>query len=255
MEYKFTAPAENYAPFASGGVFSSAPGHPAFPIRLANELFRRCLAWRKSFGAAGPCVIYDPCCGGAYHLATLAFFNWNSIERIYASDVDADALAVALRNLALLTPVGLERRREQLAELHRQWGKESHATSLHHAQMLKQRLAELSAEHTIATDLFCADATDGAGIAAGLGAAQIDLVLTDIPYGQASQWRFAMPAAVGAREPVQRLLDALLPALAPHAVVAVAAGKGDKIRHAAYRQLEKFNVGKRQIVILRQETE
>ena len=115
--------------------------------------------------------------------------------------------------------------------------------------MLRQRLAELHGSHAIATHLFCADATDRAAVQRGLSGAQIDVVLADIPYGQASQWQFTTPAG-DAAEPVQRLLDSLLPALAARAVVAVAAGKQDKIRHAAYRRLERFAVGKRQLVIL-----
>jgi hypothetical protein len=250
MEYKFTPAHENYAPYASGGVFYSAPGHPALPIRLANELFRRCLAWRAISGAAGPCTLYDPCCGGAYHLATLAHFNWERIAAIYASDVDADALAVAARNLALLSPAGLERRAAELDALHQQFGKDSHAASLAHAHALQGRLAELHAGHAIATHLFCADATDATAVRAGLAGARIDIVIADIPYGQASQWQLTAAPAGDAAAPVQRLLDSVLPVLAAHAVVAVAAGKQDKIRHAAYRRLERFTVGKRQLVIL-----
>ncbi len=251
MEYKYTAKPENYAMYAAGGVFYGAPGHPAFPVRLAGEIFRRCLAIRARSGACARAVLYDPCCGGAYHLATLAFFNWEQIERIECSDVSGEALSIAARNLALLSPVGMEKRIAELSGLHRQFGKESHATALPQAATLLARLAPWVEQHPIDTRLFCADATDAAAMAAGLCGTKVDLVFTDIPYGQASQWRFAAPPAEGG-EPVGRLLDALLPVLAPHAVVAIAAGKHDKIRHAAYRRLERFTVGKRQIVILQE---
>jgi hypothetical protein len=258
MEYKFTPAGENYAPYASGGVFYSAPGHPAFPVRLAVEVFRRCLHWRVAAGVQpGPCVLYDPCCGGAYHLATLPWFNWEHIAAIYASDIDADALAVAARNMALLTPDGMELRVAELGAMHRQWGKASHAEALEYAHLLQARLGALAAGtegHTIPTRLFCADATDAAAVRAGLAGATVDIVLTDLPYGQASQWQFSaapkqvLPAGEGT--PAERLLAALLPALAPGAVVAVAANKGEKIGHAAYRRLERLSVGKRQIVVL-----
>ena len=55
MQYKFTQERENYEAYASGGVLYAAPGHPAFPIRLANEIFRRCMAYRKAAGASGRC--------------------------------------------------------------------------------------------------------------------------------------------------------------------------------------------------------
>ncbi len=266
MEYKFTPGHENYAPYASGGVFHSAPGRPAFPVRLANEVFRRCLHWRAAAGGAQPgsCVLYDPCCGGAYHLATLAYFNWAQIGVVYASDIDADALGVAARNLALLAPSGLAQRVGELDAMHRQWGKESHAAAHEHAQALQARLAALHAGHAIATHLFCADATDGAAVRAGLAGAKIDVVIADAPYGRASQWQGAAEGHSGgggdgdgageggaeAATPLPKLLEVLLPSLAAGALVAVAAAKGDKIRHAAYRRLERFTVGRRQVVIL-----
>ena len=68
------------------------PVSPPFPCRLAVEIFRRCQALRAAQGAQGPAVVYDPCCGGAYHLATMAYFNWDQIAGIYGSDIDVDAL-------------------------------------------------------------------------------------------------------------------------------------------------------------------
>ena len=253
MEYKFTPRHENYAPYASGGVFHSAPGHPAFPVRLAVEIFRRCLHWRAAGSAAGPFVLYDPCCGGAYHLATLPWFNWEQIAAIYASDLDAVALGVAARNLALLSPEGMARRVDELAAMHGAWGKPSHAAALADAQALQARQAELSAGHAIGTHLFRADATDGAAVAAvaaGVAGARIDVVIADVPYGQISTWQGGTSALAQGADPVWRLLDALLPVLAGGAVVALAAGKGDKLKHERYRRLERFTVGKRQIALL-----
>lgn len=250
MEYKYTPERENYAIYAAGGVFYAAPGHSAFPVRLAVETFRRCLHWRSRAGASGPVAVYDPCCGGAYHLATLAWFDWASIERIYASDVDADALRVAARNLSLLTPAGMDRRIVELTHLYEEYGKESHALALQHAAALQERLSQLVQEHTIETGLFCADATDREAIAAGLAGAKAGVVLTDIPYGQVSHWHGGTAAVTQGTEPVGALLESLLPVLADGAVVAVAAGKGDKIRHEAYRRLERFTVGKRQVALL-----
>jgi len=79
MPYKFARDRENYELFAGGGVLYSAPGHAAFPVRLTNEIFGRCMAlWDAEGGGRRP-TLYDPCCGGAYHLTTLAYFNWNRI--------------------------------------------------------------------------------------------------------------------------------------------------------------------------------
>lgn len=251
MDYKFTPGGQSYEEYAAGGVFYAAPGHSAFPVRLAVEIFRRCQAHRTAAGAGGRAVLYDPCCGSAYHLATLAWFAWDQIEHIHASDLDADALSIAARNLSLLTPGGLDRRIAELTALHEQYGKPSHAASLQYALVLRRRLEELSSEHPIAAHWFSADATNPSAVQMGLGDVEADVVITDIPYGQLSNWQPATEALSAGNEPVRSLLAALLPVLAPNAVVAVAAGKHDKIAHESYRRLERFYAGKRQVAILR----
>ncbi len=251
MEYKFTPDRENYEMYASGGVLYSAPGHTAFPVRLATEIFRRCLALRAHQGESDRCVLYDPCCGSAYQLTTMAYFNWHSIERIIGSDIDADALSVAARNLSLLDLNGLDRRINEISTLYQQFGKASHSIALKNALELKQRLSELIASHKIDTQLFRADVTDRQAVSAELAEAPVDVVMADIPYGQHSNWDAATAALVSATDPVHQLLESLLPVMRPNAVVAVAAAKKDKIRHEQYQKLERFTVGKRQIVILR----
>lgn len=250
MEYQYTPAGENYEMYAAGGVFYSAPGLTAFPVRLAVEIFRRCLALRAAWGTSDPAVVYDPCCGGAYHLATMAYFNWDNIARIDCSDVDVDALSVAKRNLSLLTLSGLENRIEELSSLHQQFGKESHAAALQNALVLKRQLAEFSMTHHVATQLFRADATDSHSIAARMAGAKVDVVFTDIPYGQWSNWSTDTLGLTKEPGPIHQLLESLQPFLAAKAVVAVAAAKKDKVDHERYRRLQKFNVGKRQVVIL-----
>ena len=51
MQYKFAKEQPDYSDLASGRVFYSLPGHPAFPVRLASEVFQRCLAHREDAGA------------------------------------------------------------------------------------------------------------------------------------------------------------------------------------------------------------
>jgi tRNA G10 N-methylase Trm11 len=250
MEYKYTPERENYEMYAAGGVFYSAPGHTAFPVRLASEIIRRCMAIRAGWGASGRAIIYDPCCGGAYHLATLTYLNWDRVERIYCSDMDDDALSVATRNLSLLSAAGLDRRMAEIVSLHQQFGKASHAATLQHALVLKQRLSEFSKDHQIEAKVFQADATDSHGIEAQLAEMKVDVVFTDIPYGQQSTWHSDTLALTQAADPVYQLLESLLHILAPTAVVAVAAAKKDKITHARYKRLEKISAGRRQIAIL-----
>jgi len=251
MQYKFAQERENYAPYASGSVIYAAPGHTAFPVRLANEIFRRCVRFRNTQGASGRCTLYDPCCGGGYHLTTLAYFNWAEIERIVGSDIDAEAAALAARNLGLLQFDGLERRIVEITQMAGEFGKESHALALKNALLLKHQLAAFLQDHPIATRVFQADVSDQRDITAALGGVRPDVVISDIPYGRRSNWREDSLALAAAKDPVYELLESLLAVLAPKAVVAIASAKTDKILHERYQRLDRFQLGKRQIVILR----
>ena len=250
MPYRFARERQDYTDYASGRVFYSLPGHPAFPVRLASETLQRCLAARQRLGAAGPVVLYDPCCGAAYHLSTLAYLHWPAIGSIIASDVDAAVLEVARRNLSLLTLEGLDRRIAEITRLLAQYGKPSHAEALESAQRLRQRLARLLEHHPIDVHLLVADATDRQAVREGLAGRTVDVVLSDVPYGWHSSWQITGPGHESASGPLQAMLDALLPVLAPHAVVAIAANKRQRIAHPEYRRLERFQIGKRQVALL-----
>ena len=88
MAYQFEAAQQDWSDFSAGRVFYALPGRPAFPARLGAEIFQRCLALRVYAGLAGPLALYDPCCGGAYHLAVLGFLFPHQITRIAASDIE-----------------------------------------------------------------------------------------------------------------------------------------------------------------------
>ncbi|HEX6383703.1 MAG TPA: hypothetical protein VF177_03435, partial [Anaerolineae bacterium] len=142
MPYRFATESQNYSDYSSGRVFYSSPGYPAFPIRLASEIFRRCLAVRQTNGLTKPVVLYDPCCGGAYHLSTLAYLHWPAIDTIIASDIDAEILSVAARNLSLLTMAGLEKRIDEIVDMHARFGKSSHVAALESARRFQRQLQE-----------------------------------------------------------------------------------------------------------------
>lgn len=251
MQYKFVQDSEDYEKFAAGGVLYAAPGHTAFPIRLSNEIFQRCLAFRENQGGSGPCVLYDPCCGSAYHLTTLAYFNWNSIEKIVCSDIDADALSLAARNLSLLTLDGIDKRIQELSTMLEQFGKSSHEESLKNALMIKQNLVELIKKHKIETHLFRADATDRIAISSQVANVRPDVVITDVPYGKKVNWRSDSATSDSEVDPLHQMLESLLSVLSRKAIVAIAATKKDYIAHEGYQQLQKFKLGKRQVVFLK----
>src|SRR4029077_18014228 len=110
MHYQFAIEQPNYSDLASGRVFYSRPGYPPFPIRLASEIFQRCMAIRTAEHLSTPCVLFDPCCGAAYHLSVLAYLHREYIREVIGSDVEEVAIALAKRNLDLLSLSGLDRR-------------------------------------------------------------------------------------------------------------------------------------------------
>ena len=250
MPYLFATEPRDYADLASGRVLHSLPGYPAFPVRLASEIFQRCLARRAAGGLTAPCVVYDPCCGTGYLLSVVALLHWEAVQHVIASDIAAQAVSLANRNLDLLTLNGLDRRGVEIAAMLKVYGKDSHREALESCQRLRQWVAPRAAAHPILTQTFQADAADGAALAAHLRGTRVDIVITDIPYGQHSQWQSAAPLFSTGADPVWGMLDALRGVLSPQGLVAVAADKRQKVAHADYRRVEHFQVGKRRVVIL-----
>jgi 23S rRNA (guanine2535-N1)-methyltransferase len=250
VPYRFATEQRDYSDYASGRVFYGLPGLPALPVRLASEMFARALALRAAQGLASPCTVFDPCCGGAYHLATLAYLRWHDIGAIIGSDIDSEALSLARRNLDLLTPAGIGRRAGEIAQMLAAYGKQSHAEALASAEVLRAQLMGFLQEHPISGALFRADATDGPALQAGLRGRQVDIVLTDVPYGRRSDWQVAATEPAASLPPVGRMLEALLSVVTPATVVAIAADKKQALAHPAYRRLGRLQIGDRHIAWL-----
>ncbi len=244
MEYKFATERSNYADLASGNVFYSLPGHPAFPVRLASEVYQRCQAWRGMENS--PCTIYDPCCGAAYHICVVAYLHWDSVCQVICSDIDEKAIQVAERNLSLLTPEGMERRSREISTMVRLYNKSSHMDAQESITRMKEQVNRLTAIRPIQARFFQANAISTAELKKGLQGTAIDIVFTDIPYGQHSQWQ-----QTPALNPVQAMLEALLDCLTPKSIVAIASDKLQKISHEKYQRLGAVQIGKRQVVFLR----
>jgi hypothetical protein len=252
MKYRFAKERQDYSDYASGRVFYSVPGHPVFPIRLGSEIFQRCVAVRRSNGLVGPSVVFDPCCGGAYHLSTLAYHHWDAIDAIIGSDVDGEALSLAERNLALLTINGMDRRVAEISRMLASYNKSSHKAALKSARVLRERLLKLTSTRQIKFHLFCADASDGRILGEKLQDRQVDIVITNIPYGQHSAWHVSATTQKSEQEPpLWRVLEALRIVVSEQTIIAIAANKQQRISHDAYSRIEKFRVGKRQVVLLR----
>ncbi len=154
MQYRVDSlPTQLRTDLASGQVLHSVPGMVCLPVRLAAEVFGRCLC---TLGQTRCTALFDPCCGGAYHLAVLALLHPGSIGTVIAGDVDPRAVELATRNLALVSVQGMANRLSELEKLATEFGKASHVGSALSARRLLKRL-----EHapTITTRTAVGDAT------------------------------------------------------------------------------------------------
>lgn len=239
MEYLYETKPGSYEDYASGRVLYNAPGVTSFPVRLGSEIVQRCFGILEERGITGPYTLYDPCCGGAYLLTITGLLHGSRVRRMYASDVDPNALSVAGKNLALLTKQGLSERELQLRELYENYGKPSHKEALESLARLETAVSGLTLDASVVfqdniTEPHHLDHVDQ----------PIHLVLTDLPYGDLVSWES------GDADPVSALFEHIYPLLSSEgAVVAMIADKSQKLGHARYKRLQHFKIGKRQVAI------
>lgn len=239
MSYVFETEDRNYEDFASGRVLYNQHGATSFPVRLGSEIFRRCEHILKQSGHNGPYSVYDPCCGGAYLSTVLGFLHGDRIINLLASDIDENMVSLAQRNLSLLTAAGIDKRKEQIGKMLSDYGKSSHAEALQSATHLKEMLTMKNIR--INTSAFIADATKEKNIDTS-----VDMVITDLPYGQVVQWSDTEKGDMAVTE----MLESLIPLLAEKSVVAVVSGKKTAVRHEKYKRVEHFQIGKRKVTFL-----
>ncbi len=248
MQYKYERESQDYSDLASGRVFYSIPGHPAFPVRLASEIFQRCLAQRETiYQTSTPCTLYDPCCGAAYHLSVLGYLHGRHIREIIASDIDPKAVDLAKRNLGLLSVGGLDQRIHEINTMIENYNKDSHRDALKSAELLQKQVIAAAQDNPLKTKVFQANVMDKNRILENIPPGSVDIVFTDIPYGQHSQWQDADRFS----NPLGSMLDALVDVLSSSSIVAIASDKGQKISHEKYQRIEQFQVGKRRVVFLK----
>jgi hypothetical protein len=250
MQYKYAKEQQDYSDFSSGRVFYSLPGYPAFPVRLASEIFQRCVASRETiYKNSTPCTLYDPCCGAAYHLSVLAYLHGECIREIIGSDIDEKAVDLAKRNLGLLSIAGLDKRIGEISEMFEQYNKDSHKDALASGYILKDRISAMTQERALVTRVFQASATDGETIIKNIKTGSVDVVFTDVPYGQHSQWSGSNSTEV--LNPLWSMLNALIGILSPSSIVAIVSAKQQKVSHKSFQRVEQFQIGKRRVVILK----
>lgn len=230
MVYKYCEN-RNFEDFASGRVIVHRTGYPNFPVRLAQEIFCRCLRY---LDAPGPICVYDPCCGGGYLLTVLGFLNHEKIRAVMASDINGEAVQLAHENLSLLQISGLERRIQQLNHLLLLHNKTSHVEALDSAANLLSILE--NATHEIEHNVFQADILSPDSLVGQDFKA--DIIFTDVPYGKLVDWQNSNESPVN-------FLDQLLPVVTEKSVVAVCSDKSQKFHSEHFQRVEKQVVGKR----------
>jgi len=242
MQYRFTVK-EDLSDFSSGRVINSIPGIPAFPIRLMNEIFQYCKS-RQS--PTHPLVIYDPCCGSAYHLTALSFLQIGKIKKIYCSDVDEKILSIADSNLKLLTIDGLNNKICKLQKLYQNFKKNSHREALESAERLKAILNNNSSHLNTSTNLFLNNILNPS-FPVKLMKDNIDFVFADIPYGKNTEW-------VNKKSKIKEvwlLLENILKIINYNTQVVIVQTNRDPIEHKSYIQTKKMKIGKRIVRILK----
>lgn len=246
MPYKFATEKIDYSDFSSGQFFYSVPNQPAFPVRLGREIFQRCAAYLTENGRFPPYNMYDPCVGGGYHLVTTAFLHWHQINSILGSDIDKDTLEFTEKNFSLLTLAGVSQRAQQLQALSNKFGKPSHQNNLAIALRFQKQLFENLERNEIETAVFQANILSEAFIQNTVLKEQtIDIVFTDVPYGQMSSWQGGKGEGVS---PLYWVLENLQSFLAPVSIVAIATDKTHKVQHEHYQRVDQLRLGKRKVL-------
>ena len=227
---------ENFEDFASGRVILHKYNYPNFPVRLAQEIYCRCLSYIKN---KTDICIYDPCCGSGYMLTTIGFLNINSLKTIVCSDFNGHALEIAGKNLNLLNISGLQERINHLQSLYMQFEKISHLQAIESAKRLMKLLDEerIIDTMTFKADILSKNILENKNFKA-------DIVFTDIPYGHLVSWQ------EDEDDSINNFLENLISVIKQGSVVAVCSDKRQRIRSDKYVRLEKQQIGKRKFEIL-----
>ncbi|GAA4899959.1 rRNA methyltransferase [Streptomonospora salina] len=236
MAYRYATERRDQSDLASGNVLRSAPGHPGFPVRLADELFQRAAARLPD----APLSLWDPCCGSGHLAASVGLLHRDRLSRLLATDTDPAALSIAERNLALLTRSGLADRERGLRADAAELSKPALLERAGTAARLAERLDGLGGDlgHRVrAGDAFAPVVPEH----------PVDLVLTDVPYGGLTAFSGAAPAG----DPVPALVRALAAVVPGHAVLAVTARTRKVPLPEGVRALERVRVGVRAAALVR----
>lgn len=231
MEYKY-AKNDNYQDLSSGRVLYHGSGMTNFPVRLAQEIFGRCLQYSPKKSSI---CLYDCCCGGGYLLTVLGFLNQGTIGRIIGSDINVELLNTAKKNLSLLSKEGMDMRIAEIGRMIESFQKQSHIEARKSAITLKSLIRT-----NIEFEVFQSDALKAIKLKV-----KPDIIVTDVPYGSMVDW------AGDEEDVIDKLLDVLYGICHSGTIIGLCMNKKQKVKNEKFIRLEKHQVGKRRFEILR----
>jgi 23S rRNA G2445 N2-methylase RlmL len=229
VEYKFCEN-DNFEDYSSGRVLYGNRGIPNFPVRLINEIFRRCIYYCEN---KSDLTVYDPCCGGGYSLTVLGLCNNEVIADILGSDIDKRMIEYAKKNTDLLSQAGLKKRIDEIEGMLQLYSKASHSEALESAKRIKDVI-----KHEINIDIFEADCTIPLNIDK-----KIDIIITDVPYGNLVDWKGEHESGIYV------MMKQLSKIANPSTVLAISMDKHEKVNNNEWKRCEKNIIGKRKFEI------
>jgi tRNA G10 N-methylase Trm11 len=234
MTYKFFQK-NNYEDFSSGRVIFHKPKNPDFPVRLAGEIFSRCLEHTHK---TKNIHLHDPCCGSAYLLTVLGFLFNEKIEAIYGSDIKKESVDFAQNNLSLLSTSGIGKRKRDLTDLIKKYKKQSHVDAVNSLNNISKYIKHEITINTFVADILEQDSLRNKNFCA-------DVVISDIPYGGLAAW------SKEAKDPINTLLNSLAPIINNDTIIAIIYNKHQRLNNHQYNRIEKFKTGHRIIEIMK----
>lgn len=241
MQFKFEPIKKDYSDFSSDKLLVNAPRTPAFPVRVASEIMARSLSFLST---ADGLTLYDPCCGGGHLLTVLGFCYSKNLKNIYGSDIDIKALEYAQKNLSLLTPEGLSKKKKALQSNDEKQDEKTQLEALNSAKRLEKQLFHTRYPKK---DIQCFHWDITRKKPAHLK--NVNIVMTDLPYGKMSDWQGAGAAQ---NNPNKQMLNNIYQTLdLNNSIVTIICNKQEKINHQKFEQVKRLKHGKRQFIFLR----
>ena len=234
MIYKYFQK-NNYEDFSSGRFFYHKPKYPNYPVRLAGEIFCRCLEY---IDKKNEIVIYDPCCGSGYMLTVLGYLFNEKIKTIYASDILNEAIELARKNLSLLSYAGIEERKNELLDLFGKFAKKSHKDALQSLNNLRKHLKHEIAVNCYTQDILSTNRSKNIKFTA-------DVVMTDVPYGDLTAWSNYHD------KQIDILLDVIKPLVTTRSIVSITRNKNQKYNNSSFQRMDSFKIGHRVVDLIK----